>query len=109
MDVRNMEIERISPNRDPATAGDTYAVTTEEHEITLRVRPNGPQTRGFMIAFVSAEPPITESRYYESEVMVKDHEVVVGEAFELSTMFPILSKTAFKALGITALTPASRQ
>ena len=104
-----MSVERINPNVDPAVNGDSYVVTTDEHEITLKVRPNGPQTRGFMIAFVSAEPPITESRYCESEVMVKNHEVVVGENFELSTMFPILSKTAFRALGIRALSTTSQQ
>jgi hypothetical protein len=99
--------ERITPNLDPAKAGDTYVVKTEAHDITLRVRPTGPQTPGFIISFISAEPPITESSHYESEVIVKDHEVKLGEQFELSTLFPILSKTAFEAIKITAIPDAT--
>jgi hypothetical protein len=103
MTERTYSTERIAPNRDGAKIGDTYVVTTEAHDITLRVRPTGPQTRGYIIAFVSAEPPITESTHYESEVIVKDHEVTVGERFELSTLFPILTQTAFQAMKINAV------
>lgn len=98
-----MGLERIAPNRDSAKIGDTYVVTTEAHDITLRVHPTGPQTPGYIISFVSAEPPITESTYYEYEVSVKDHEVNVGEQFELSTFFPILLKTAFRAIEINSV------
>jgi hypothetical protein len=99
-----MAFERIAPNLDPANPGDTYVVETEdEHEITLRVRPTGPHTAGYIISFISAEPPITEASYYESEVFVKNNELTRGEEFELSTFFPILSQTAFRATEI--LTP----
>lgn len=93
-------LSRINPNLDPAVAGAMYAIKTEVHDMTVEVRPVGPQTKGFLLSFVRSEPPITEAPYYPTEIYVKDNEVKVGETFELSTMFPILSQTAFKAVEI---------
>lgn len=94
-------LEQISPNTDPATVGDRYVVKTEAHELTFEVRPVGPQTKGYIVALAHAEPPITSAPFYMSEIYVDGHEVKRGEVFELSSLFPIMTETAFRAIEIT--------
>lgn len=99
-----MDLERIAPNRDAMTHGDKYLVTTDDqHQLTLEVRRNGPYTAGYFISFVSSQPPITETIFFEGEIFVKDDEVVIGQDFKLSCLSPLLSHTAFRALEISSL------
>ena len=101
-----MGLERLAPNSDDLTHGDRYVVSTEEcHDLTLEVRRNGPYTDGYLIAFVEAEPPITETLIFPGEIFVEGDVVIAGEKFVLSCMNPLLSRSAFKALEINLLEP----
>lgn len=93
-------LEQLNPNLHAGQPGDRYMVTTEAHDVVVEVRKVGPQTKGYLLSFVSAEPPVTEGLFYEGEILVKDNEIVSGKDFELQTLFPILTQTAFKALDI---------
>lgn len=98
-----MGLERLSPNLDPITAGERFNVVTQEHMMTLEIRRNGPHTSGHYIAFVAAEPPITEAPFFPGEISVKEDEVISGKVFELSSVLPLFSRAAFRAIEITAL------
>ena len=88
------------------TPGDRYDVRTEEcHDLTFEVRRNGPYTAGYFIAFVEAEPPITETLFFPGEIFVEGDVVIVEKEFVLSCMNPLLSRSAFKALEINLLEP----
>lgn len=100
-------IESFNPNRDAGHPGDHYIVTTEAHQVILEVRKVGPETKGYHLAFVAAEPPITESDFYVGEIIVNDDEVIRGETFRLNAPFPILAETAFLALDIRAVIPTT--
>lgn len=100
-------IESLDPNRFASTPGDRFIVKTETHDVTVEVRRVGPETKGYHLAFVSSEPPIAESDFYEGEIIVNHDEIVKGEMFELNTLFPILTKTAFLALDIQPVTVAT--
>lgn len=98
-----MGLERLAPNLASMTPDTQYVVTTEEHELTLEVRRNGPQTKGYFIGFVASDPPITEAIFFPGEIFVKNDVVIIGEVFELSALLPLLSKSAFRAIGIKAV------
>jgi hypothetical protein len=98
-----MGLERLAPNSDDTTPGDRFIVTTEAHELTIEVRRNGPHTAGYFIAFVDAEPSLTETIFFPGEIFVVGDEVRVGEEFALSTLLPLLSQWAFRAIAISSL------
>ena len=100
------DLDHLTPNIDGATPGERFVIETESHKIIVEARPNGPYTKGFYLGFAGAEPPLTQSAVETSEVWIKDNAITVGEKFEFSYMYPLLTQTAFIALGIKRATDA---
>lgn len=98
-------VEHLHPNVEPVAAGSLFEVQTDDHLMVIEARPEGPHTKGFILSFVGSKPPLTEATFYPAEIYVRGNEISTGEAFELTSMFPVLSITAFRALEITPLVP----
>lgn len=93
---------RVAPNErgNIPVGASVYVLTEDEHFLTFKIIPKGPMEKDSLVSFVESEPPLSSSAVYEGEVYVQDDVIVQGKEFVLDSAFPILAKTAFKAIRI---------